>query len=117
MTRRVNARAITVSVCSWLLLGASLIPTAQAADPGANGRLFFSTRRPLDIYSVDISTVDPLLDPDGDARSSGMNSSKDDFSPYWSPDGKEMAFQSNRDGDMEIFICTAATGLITQLTN
>ena len=30
-----------------------------------------------------------------------------DFSPHWSPDGRRIAFSSNRDGDHEIFVMRA----------
>ena len=40
----------------------------------------------------------------------------DGLRPAWSPDGKEMAFDSGRDGDFEIFVLTLATGNVRQLT-
>ncbi len=30
-----------------------------------------------------------------------------DFSPSWSPDSKQIAFQSDRDGDMKIYVMNA----------
>jgi WD40-like Beta Propeller Repeat len=40
----------------------------------------------------------------------------DGLRPAWSPDGREMVFDSGRDGDFEIFVVTLATGKVRQLT-
>jgi TolB protein len=39
-----------------------------------------------------------------------------DSVPAWSPDGTEIAFQSMRDGDFEVYIYTLATGVTRQVT-
>jgi Tol biopolymer transport system component len=92
---------------TWSLL----VPTARAAYPGANGALYFSTGRPrpLDIW---------WWSPTAGLRTmpAAVNSPKDDWSHYWSPDGKQMLFQSNRDGDVEIFLWDSTTAAVTQLT-
>jgi TolB protein len=40
-----------------------------------------------------------------------------DFSPRWSPDGKEIAFHSFRAGNRDIFVVSADGGAARQLTN
>lgn len=39
-----------------------------------------------------------------------------DNQPAWSPDGSQLAFRSNRDGDPEIYVMTAVDGRVTRLT-
>ena len=34
---------------------------------------------------------------------------RDDGSPVWSPDGRSIAFVSNRDGNFEVYVMNAAT--------
>jgi hypothetical protein len=40
-----------------------------------------------------------------------------DVDPVWSPDGKKIAFESNRDGDLEIYVMNADGSGQTRLTN
>ena len=41
-----------------------------------------------------------------------------DFSPNWSPDGKKIAFSTDRDGNREIYRMRASDGAnLTNLTN
>ncbi len=40
-----------------------------------------------------------------------------DYTPAWSPDGRRIAFQSDRDGDSEIYVMNAAGSGVTQLTH
>jgi Tol biopolymer transport system component len=37
--------------------------------------------------------------------------------PAWSPDGKEIAFESNRDGDSDIYVLTLETSRVRQITH
>jgi Tol biopolymer transport system component len=41
----------------------------------------------------------------------------EDIAPSWSPDGSRIAFQTNRDGDREIYVMDADGGHLTDLTN
>ncbi|MDX6637198.1 MAG: TolB protein, partial [Solirubrobacterales bacterium] len=41
----------------------------------------------------------------------------DTFSPRWSPDGKDIAFQSDQDGDFDVYIIRANGKHLMQLTN
>ena len=40
-----------------------------------------------------------------------------DYTPAWSPDGRRIAFQSDRDGDSEIYVMNADGSGVTQLTH
>ena len=40
----------------------------------------------------------------------------DDFAPAWSPDGRRIAFVSNRDGNDEIYVMNADGTAVTRLT-
>ena len=77
--------------------------------------------------STDLSTYDMvfLVDVDGAnlrqlTHSSDLQKSDNKVSqrlPVWSPDGGRIAFQSNRDGDLDIFVVEVETGTLTQLTH
>ncbi len=107
---------------------------------------FAQTKRPMELEDLfRIQRVsDPQLSPDGKTvsyvvgvvdksanrtntdiwliPSSGgeakqlTNSPKADRHPRWSPDGKWIAFESNRDGSMQIYIANAVTGEAKQFT-
>src|SRR5687767_5946190 len=107
------ARIATTICISVITAWSLLMPAAQAAYPGANGDLYFSSRRGtthLCIWSVNPTTGEPVK------MTSGVNSPKEDWSHYWSPDGTKMIFQSDRDGDIEIYLFDSVIGTVTQLT-
>jgi Tol biopolymer transport system component len=45
------------------------------------------------------------------------SSTRDERSPHYSPDGKRVAFQSNRSGSMNVWVCDADGKNAVQLTN
>jgi Tol biopolymer transport system component len=55
--------------------------------------------------------------PDGSGLTDLTNNSAHDINPYWSPDGRRIAFQSDRTGLMQIFVMNANGSDVTQLTN
>ncbi len=58
-----------------------------------------------------------IMNADGTNQVKLFEESIGDESPKWSPDGKKIAFVSNRDGNSEIYICNADGTGITRLTN
>ncbi|MHB1049241.1 MAG: dipeptidyl-peptidase 5 [Bacteroidota bacterium] len=108
---------------------------------------FSQTQRPMqleDLFTIQ-RVGDPQLSPDGktiaytitvvnkEANSTNSdiwlvpvtggkssqltNSSKHDRHPRWSPDGKTILFESNRNGSMQIYAISVSTGETKQLTN
>lgn len=84
-----------------------------AVSPQAN-RLAF-TRRILQVNAYALP-----LDPGGNAAGppkAAFNSTSSEYCPLISPDGKKVAFQSNRTGEHEIWVCDADGGNCQQLTS
>jgi len=71
---------------------------------------FVSTRQggQQDIY---------LMNDDGTQVTNLTNHAGRDFSPAWSPDGRKIAFDSNRDGNFEIYVMNADGTNQTRVTN
>ena len=59
------------------------------------------------------------MDADGSnvVRLTTNSVSDSDWLPAWSPDGRRIAFQSNRDGDTEIYVMNADGSNTSRLTN
>ena len=55
--------------------------------------------------------------PTEKTRPNSHNNNDDDWLPSWSPDGQRIAFESDRDGDSEIYVMDADGKNQTQLTN
>jgi hypothetical protein len=83
---------------------------AQAAFPGANGRIAFATDRDgnSEIYT---------MNPDGSSLTRLTNNAAFDGEPAWSPDGTKIVFTTNRDGNLEIYAMNADGTSPTRLTN
>ena len=58
-----------------------------------------------------------LMNADGSNRRQLTNEKATSFYPSISPDGKQIAFSSNRDGNFEIYLMDINGGNVTQLTN
>ena len=59
-----------------------------------------------------------MMNADGsNARPLAASSRGDNWAPTWSPDGKRILFQTNRDGNFEIYAVTVADGTEVNLTN
>lgn len=48
-----------------------------------------------------------VMKPDGSGRKNIINNRADDVSPAWSPDGRKLAFCSDRSGGLDIFVANA----------
>lgn len=53
----------------------------------------------------------------GGAATQLTNSPKADRHPRWSPDGKSILFESNREGSLQLYVITVATGETRKLTS
>ena len=58
-----------------------------------------------------------VMDADGGNPQNLTNNPRDDVSPSWSPDGKQIAFSSRRAGNYEIYVMDADGGNPQNLTN
>lgn len=58
-----------------------------------------------------------VMDSDGGHLTRLTGGPADDLLPVWSPDGKRLAFVSDRDGNMEIYVMNADGSGVTRLTN
>jgi TolB protein len=56
------------------------------------------------------------MDFDGSSPVRLTTSAGDDSRPDWSPDGQRIAFQSNRDGNLELYVMDADGSNPTRLT-
>src|SRR5882672_10257460 len=95
---------LLVTICrhTFVLFALSLAllatPTqARAAFPGANGKIVFSSQRDgnNEIYT---------MNPDGSDRVDLTRNPASDITPEWSPDGRGIAFASNRSGGYQVYV-------------
>ena len=107
---------LVVAVVASLAVG---VPPASGTRSGdENGRIAFASDRrageDLDIWS--------MRPGGGGAVNLTADSEADDFGPSWRPDGRKVAFMSNREtvtnpqGDFEIFVMNADGSGVRQLT-
>jgi Tol biopolymer transport system component len=90
-------------------LACALAAPADAAFPGANGKLAYESADDGDweIYAVD---------PDGTGKAQLTQNSGLDRAPAWSPDGSRLAFVCCAQGAEEVWVMSAMGGDRVQLT-
>jgi Tol biopolymer transport system component len=74
----------------------------MAVQPTEDERIFFASNRDS-IYQIF------TIDSDGKNLSKVTSDFYEHSSPSWSPDGKKIAFVSDRDGNYEIYVMNAET--------
>ena len=98
---------LLVALFAW----GAIAPSGEAAFPGANGKLAFTSARDGH-YEVYVSGAD------GSNQTNITNVALADAEPVWSPDGEKIAFASGRDlGSYEIYVMNADGSNPTRLTN
>ena len=107
VTRIVRRLALPGALTMSCLL---LAAPAHGAYPGENGKIAFT--RGTSVQGDDIHTIDP--DGSGLQQVTSTGAERD---PVWSPNGRRIAFSSERDGNPEIYVMNAQGGDQTRLTN
>ncbi len=104
MQRRYNLGHLILASVIVLVL----IPLMVCVD--AQAQIAFTSNRDGD-YEIYV------MDADGGNQLNITNNRHDDWSPSWSPDGKQITFMSDRDGNFEIYVMDADGGNQLNLTN
>ncbi|MGE5610849.1 MAG: TolB family protein [Bacillota bacterium] len=102
-------KRLSQTIVSMLLI--VLADCAVQAGPLAGYKFLTTSVRTGD---TEVFEVDP---DSGDARNITRSPGSEDRYPCWSPDGKQIAFTSNRDGTYNLFVCNADGSAVRQLTH
>ncbi|GGK39525.1 hypothetical protein GCM10008955_36690 [Deinococcus malanensis] len=80
--------------------------------PGTNGKIAF-------VHSPGWNTLGDIhtINPDGTGRINLTNHPAGDSNPVWSPDGRHIAFESNRDTNPGIYVMNADGSEVRSLTS
>jgi dipeptidyl aminopeptidase/acylaminoacyl peptidase len=91
------------------------VPSAPQLSPDASRIAYVVTRADLarNVYDPDVW----LIDADGGNNRQITQSPRSDNHPRWSPDGKTIAFLSDRDGVASIYLISIAGGEAAKLTS
>lgn len=89
----------------------AIITSFTHAGPLAGQKFLITSVRTGD---TEIFEVDP---DSGDARNITRSPNSEERYPCWSPDGKQIAFTSNRDGAYNLYICNIDGSGVRQLTH
>jgi Tol biopolymer transport system component len=124
MTTKTNRLRIPVAIAATVLAASMLsltTPTkpAEAAFPGANGKIVFVSSRTTGA-GVNNPTGDSeifTMNPDGTGRTQLTFNTVTDSEPAYSPNSMKIAFVSNRHGHWEIYTMKANGSNPTRLTN
>ncbi|MGB3726422.1 MAG: S9 family peptidase [Glaciecola sp.] len=90
-----------------------------ATDPqvSPDGESILYVRRANDIMTDATRSSIWYLDADGDTHRPVVSSSKNSFSPRWSPAGDKIAYLSNQDGSTQLYVRWMDTGQTALITN
>ena len=72
---------------------------------------------PLSLKTPNMGNTGYIMNVDGSGVSRLTDNSANDEHPDWSPDGRRIAFISDRDGDYEIYVMNADGSDVIQLTD
>ena len=116
----INQRGEVVGMNSFIIRGADGVGFALSVAeiehrlPGLSSYAAAPTPRPLPTATPwPTATPRPTL-----AQATAItNNPSDDLYPSWSPDGRRIAFNSDRDGDHDIYVMNADGSDVTQLTH
>jgi len=102
-----------------LLLAVVKLEPSQAAFPGENGKIAFSsnltTGEGVDNPEGDYEIF--IIAPNGTNLTQLTRNATDDFSPEWSTDGTRIAYEGLDGGDSEIFTMSIGGGTPTNVTD
>jgi len=94
-----------------LLAILTIASTSSAAEHPLAGQTFLITSTRTG--DTEIFTLDPVT---GDAHNLTRSPKSEDRYPCWSPDGQHLAFTSDRDGTMNLYVMKADGSNVRQLT-
>lgn len=119
-------RSVSQKLWKWIIFAVTVIsglscvcasdpPEALYSTGGGSGEIAFVDYQNdnLEIYLMPI----PEETTDSNTLINLTNNPADDVYPVWSPDGTQLAFISNRDGNHEIYLLNPDTGEQVNLTN
>jgi len=110
-TRQGRLRLLASAVLTAAVVVAATPGPAQAAFPGTNGKIAFSSLSDWEDFDVFV------INSDGSGTVNLTGHWSDDVSPAFSPDGSRIAFTSDRAGSSEIYVMDADGTDLARLTN
>ena len=113
-TSRVLATIAAVALATCLLM---LVAAVASAKTAGNGKIAFASDRDFDGAVTKHREEIYVMDADGSNQTRLTNNRGRDLDPVFSPDGKKIAFTSDRDGNSEIYVMNADGTGQTNLTN